>query len=90
MNKLMMFTVRDTKASAYLQPFFMPNEATAIRAMSNCLSTPGHQFYVNPEDFGLYCLGEYDVLDGKCTLLDAPEHVVNLVDLISVHENDGE
>lgn len=75
------FTIRDSKANAYLQPFFMPNEAVATRAMDNCLRDKGHAFYANPEDFALYILGDYDDETGKFVLLDSPQHLFNLVDL---------
>ena len=88
----MVFTVRDTKAGAYLNPFFMPNEQVAIRSMDHCLRDPNHGFALSPEDYALYILGEYDDSTGKFTLLDAPQHMLNLIDLANAsdHENVGE
>jgi hypothetical protein len=90
--KLQVFSARDSKAGAYLQPFFLPNEAVAVRAMSNCLTDENHAFYRNPEDYSLYILGEYEDTTGKFVLLDAPTHLCNLVDLANAsdHELTGE
>jgi hypothetical protein len=86
------FTVRDNKAQAYLQPFFLPNEAVAVRGINNCLTDPNHAFSHNPEDYALYILGEYDETTGKFVLLDAPEHLFNVIDLANSadHELTGE
>ena len=78
---LHVFTVRDGKAEAYLQPFFVPNESVAIRAMTDCVTDENHAFGKHPEDYSLYACGVYDDITGKFELLDAPKHLVNLIDL---------
>jgi hypothetical protein len=78
---LHVFTVRDSKAEAYLQPFYVPNESVARRAMTDCIEDDNHAFGKHPEDYALYALGVYDDSNGKFELLDAPQHLVNLVDL---------
>ena len=76
-----MFTVRDDKAEAYFQPFFVTNENLAIRAMKDCIADDNHQFSKHTEDFSLYALGTYDDSQGKFELLDKPTHLANLIDL---------
>lgn len=76
-----MFTVRDDKAEAYFQPFFVTNESLALRAMKDCIADENHQFFKHTEDFSLYALGTYDDTSGKFELLDKPTHLANLVDL---------
>lgn len=78
---LQVFTVRDDKAEAFMNPFFMPNQALAVRSIQQCMADPEHTFARFPEDFSLYILGEYDEQSGKFTLLDAPQHMANLVTL---------
>jgi hypothetical protein len=92
MSVMKVFSVRDSKAAAYMQPFFSLNEATAHRACGACLIDSNHPFYSTPEDYSLYILGEYDDSSGKFTLLDAPEHLFNLIDLANNadHELTGE
>ena len=57
--KHMVFTIYDTKAKAYLTPFFMPAEGMAIRTFSDCVQDPNHQFGKHPEDFNLFNIGDY-------------------------------
>ncbi len=54
------FTVLDTKAMAYLPPFFLPNEAVAKRVFGDMATDITHQFGKHPEDFTLYKLGEFE------------------------------
>lgn len=85
-NTTKVFTVLDTKAQAYLPPFYIPNEDVAKRAMQQCLMDPNHAFAMSPQDYQLYILGEFDQETGKFTLLDGPTHVVNLVNLVQQKE----
>lgn len=65
------FTVFDTKAEAYLQPFFMQTRGQAIRAWSDSVNDEQTQFFRHPADFVLYEIGEYDELQGTIRMYDA-------------------
>jgi len=54
------YTVHDSKAEAYLQPFFFKNDAVALRGFKQLVNQDGHQFNTNPEDYTLVVIGEYD------------------------------
>ena len=58
--KLKVFSVYDSKAEAYLPPFFLPQSAMAIRTFSDCANSMDHQFGRHPEDYTLFLLGEWD------------------------------
>lgn len=73
--KLEMFTIRDIKADAFLQPFFTPNKAMALRAFGNAINDPKTQFNANPEDYSLYHIGAFDEAVGRVDLLPDPEHL---------------
>ena len=77
------FSIRDNKAGAFMQPFYMPNQAMAIRAISDCVSDQNHMFNKHAMDYDLYYLGEFDDASGKTTALETPEHVVSCVQLKS-------
>jgi hypothetical protein len=81
MSFLSVFTVRDNKAEAYLQPVFLPNEAVCLRVMSNLVADDDHQFGKNPEDYSLFYIGEYDEHTGGFHGLADRKHVSNLIDL---------
>lgn len=56
------FSVYDTKAKAYLAPFFMHQEGMAARVFTNMVNDPNksHQFSMNPEDYTLFVVGQWD------------------------------
>lgn len=74
------FTIFDTKAKAYLQPFFSRNKATALREVTQVVNTPDHSFNIHCEDYGLFQLGEYDEKTGKIESYP-PIHIANLIEL---------
>ena len=62
--KLKIFTIYDTKAEAYLQPFFMGTKGQAIRAFQTSIEDPKTNFAKYPADFYLYLVGEYEDTTG--------------------------
>jgi hypothetical protein len=81
MSYLDIFTVKDSKAEAYLQPFFVHNEAVALRIITNLVEDDGHQFGKNPEDYSLWFLGKYDESTGELINMVDKKHICNLSDL---------
>lgn len=79
------FSVRDSKANAFLQPFFMNNQGTAIRAITDCANDPNHAFFKHSNDYDLFQIGEFNEDDGKVIPLDSPLHVVSIFQLIEVN-----
>ena len=69
------FTVYDSKAEAYLQPFFMQSKGQAIRAFQDLANDETHQFGKYPADFTLFEIGEYD---DATALIKNHDHKINL------------
>lgn len=67
MNSMKIYTVKDQKAEAYLQPFFAVNDAVALRMIAAAVNEEGHQFNRNAEDFTVWRVGEFSVVDGSVT-----------------------
>lgn len=55
-----MFAVRDTKAQAFLQPFFSSANGSALRAMGDAVNDGKSPFSAHPEDYILYEVGSFD------------------------------
>jgi len=53
------FTIYDSKAEAYLTPFFLKTNALAIREFETVSNQPESNFCKYPEDYTLFLLGEY-------------------------------
>jgi len=62
---LRIFVVFDSKARAYLPPFFMPEAGQAVRVFADCCNDDGHQFGKHPEDYTLFEIGTFDDHEGK-------------------------
>lgn len=73
--KLMIFSVLDVKAAAYLPPFFLRNENEARRVFGDACNDANHQFGRHPEDYICYRVGIWDDAVGAV----APDQVHSLV-----------
>ncbi len=62
-----LFTVWDSAAGCFLDPFVAPSIEFAIRGMREAVNTEGHQFAKFPEDYTLFMIGEFDAVTGALT-----------------------
>lgn len=69
--KKQIFTVFDSAAGLFLEPFFAPSMEYAIREFRQAVGTEGHQFNRFPEDFTLFHVGEFDPEKGEVLPLKA-------------------
>lgn len=69
------FSVYDTKADAYLPPFFCPTSGVAIRNFATAANEEGHAFNSHAGDFALMELGEFDDATGMLSALPAPRNL---------------
>lgn len=53
------YAVYDSKAAVYNTPFFMKNDAMAIRAFASLVNDPQSTLYSNPADFDLRRVGKF-------------------------------
>lgn len=67
--QMKVFSVRDMKAEAFLQPFFSPTLGAALRAFDDACQKTDSPFYNHPSDFVLYEIGSYDDHDGRLEAL---------------------
>lgn len=54
------FSVYDSKARAFIPPFFVNNADVAIRVFAECANSKTHQFGKYAEDFTLFHIGTFD------------------------------
>lgn len=62
------FSIFDSKAKAYLPPFFLHQEGMATRVFSDCITNKSHQFSKHPEDYTLFHIGTWDDGSSKITV----------------------
>ncbi len=77
------FTVHDSKASAYLPPFYFSTLGQAIRAFTDSVNDPGHGFAKHPEDYTLFHLGTYDDAVAKYDLLVSGDPMGKALDFVA-------
>ena len=65
MSVMRIFAIYDSKAEAYLQPFFSPTKATAIRSFTQAANDEKTDFYRFAEDYTLFEIGEWDPVGGE-------------------------
>lgn len=71
------FTVHDSRAEAYLPPFYMRTKGEAIRAFETTVKDTNSQFNKYPQDYTLVELGEFDESTADIKLLDKPHILEN-------------
>lgn len=69
--KMKIFGIYDSKAEAFLNPFFMKSKGEAIRAVSSLVADANHNFCKYAADFTLFELGEFEDNSGNITIHDA-------------------
>lgn len=72
--KLTLFSVFDSKAEAFIQPFFSLNTGTGKRAFKTAANDPKADFHINAGDYTLFELGTFDQNTGKFEILESPEN----------------
>lgn len=55
-----MFAIRDTKAQAFLQPFFSSAAGAALRALGDAVNDGKSPIALHPEDYVLYEVASFD------------------------------
>jgi hypothetical protein len=66
-----LYTVYDSKAAWYRQPFYARTRGEAIRAFEEAANDKQTQVGLHPEDFVLYEVGAFDDLTGQ---IDGSDH----------------
>lgn len=79
--KLKVFSIRDSKAQIFNQPWFARTHGEAERNFEQLVRDEKSTIYQYPEDYDLYHIGEYDDETGLVTSLDTPKHVAKAVHL---------
>lgn len=71
-----LYTIRDNKASASMAPFTAQNHGIAMRFVFNVLTDqPQSDVARYPNDYTLYCLGEFDQVGNLVRGYQEAQHV---------------
>ena len=77
------YTIYDKKALSY-SPMLMvfDNRVSALRQFEQLCRSDGTLVNRYPDDFALYCLGNFDEEKGKLISYDVPEHILDASEYI--------
>jgi len=79
MHTMKVFTIRDTKAEVYNQPFFQQSHGEAERNFTTLVNDEKSTVSQYPEDFDLYFLGDFNTQEAKFDMLPTPQHVMKAI-----------
>jgi len=71
--KIQVFSVYDSKAEAYIQPWYSQTLGTAVRSFEQAVNTEEHEFFKFAADYTLFHLGDFDQSNAEFNAL--PAHV---------------
>lgn len=69
------FAVRDLKAEGFGVPFFQPTFGLAERAFNDACLDEKTYMYKSPEDFSLWCIGEFEQKTGTFVPEQVPKKI---------------
>lgn len=67
------YSVYDESTEAFGIPFFFVNDRTAERSFGILVNDPQSMISKYPQDYSLYCFGQFDDSTGRFSLYDRPE-----------------
>lgn len=70
--KLIIFSVHDSKAAAWIQPFYAPTVAVGLRMFHEAANDQNTNFHKHAGDFTLFQLGDFDQQTGSITPRETP------------------
>jgi len=77
------FSIYDSKAEAYLQPFFAPTKAYAIRQFTQAANDESADFHKFAADYTLFELGSWDEQTGTIAPNEAKTALGSAIEYIN-------
>lgn len=77
------FSIYDSKAEAYMAPFFANTIGIALRNFELSATEGSHPFHQFPGDFTLFQIAEFDEQSGVITALEAHYNLGNAIQFTS-------
>lgn len=72
MLTLTIFSIHDSKAEAFIQPYYAPNRGTGERMFADAANDPQTQFHKHAADYTLFELGHFDSKSAEIKLHPTP------------------
>jgi len=76
-------TIYDSKAEAYLTPMFFQSCAQGVRSFTDIVNDKSHAIGLHPEDYTLFCIGDWDERKGEIVLFKAAESLAQGIHMVN-------
>lgn len=80
---LRMFAVYDTKAVAYMQPFFYASVGQALRGFGDACLDDKSPLSKHPSDYQLFEIGQFDDNAGSVEGVSQPKYLGSALDFVA-------
>lgn len=70
--KLLAFSIYDSKAEAFMRPYFAETKGLAVRSFRDAVNESGHGMNKYPEDYTLFHIGAFDPMTGSLEPIGTP------------------
>lgn len=84
---LKLFTIYDSKAEAYNQPFYQKTTGMALRAIEDEMKNQDSHLSRHSSDFTLYEIGLWDEDKGTVHMFDVKKNLGVLTEFRKINEN---
>ena len=81
--KLKIFSVHDSKVSAFLNPFFVRTTGEATRMFSDAVQREASGFKAHAEDYTLFEVGSWDDQTAAIDLLPTPHPICKAIEFVN-------
>ena len=83
---MFIYSIFDKKAMYHRSQFFMRSDAEAVRQLHLAANDSRSDIAMFPDDFALYCLGEFNINDGVITPFAPIKFVCEAASLVKIDE----
>lgn len=83
------YTIYDSKAEAYLTPFFTDTDATATRIFTSAATDEQHHFHKYAEDYTLFAIGIWHEKTGAIIPEITPRSIINAISIKTITNTEG-
>jgi len=81
--KLKIFVVYDTKAEAYMQPFFMASTGQALRTFEDTVNDTTTTFNKHSADFTLFEIGTFEDDTGSISMYESKTNLGTAIEFLN-------
>lgn len=82
--KLVIISIHDAKAEAFLNPLVFQAKAQALRGFQDAVRNPEHEMHKHPEDYTMFFCGWFDPETGQLEPAQPILALANGVEMLAV------